>query len=58
LQSRLAEIAIGPEDMRAEFHVVPNRLADYKTVIHVMADAQRLGVTKMAILGHEQFLAP
>ncbi|MCI1566432.1 MAG: biopolymer transporter ExbD, partial [Acetobacter peroxydans] len=52
------EIAIGPEDMRAEFHVVPNRLADYKTVIHVMADAQRLGVTKMAILGHEQFLAP
>ncbi|KAA8427927.1 biopolymer transporter ExbD, partial [Acetobacter pomorum] len=34
----------------------PNRLADYKTVIHVMADAQRLGVTKLGIVGQEQFV--
>ncbi|KAA8397630.1 biopolymer transporter ExbD, partial [Acetobacter sp. DmW_125128] len=26
------------------------------TVIHVMADAQRLGVTKLGIVGQEQFV--
>ncbi|MBO1324563.1 MAG: biopolymer transporter ExbD [Acetobacter sp.] len=58
LQSRLQGIAQGPEDMRPEFHLQPNRLADYKTVIHVMSDAQRLGVTKIGIVGQEQFASP
>ncbi|MDE7546365.1 biopolymer transporter ExbD, partial [Acetobacter fabarum] len=30
--------------------------ADYRTVVHVMADAQRLGVTQMGIVGQEQFV--
>jgi biopolymer transport protein ExbD len=58
LQARMRQIAIGPEETRPEFHVQPNRLANYKTVIHVMADAQRLGVTKLGITGQEQFVQP
>ncbi|WP_395495516.1 ExbD/TolR family protein [Acetobacter sp. KSO5] len=55
LQARLREAATGPEDQQPEVHLQPNRLADYKTVVHVMADAQRLGVTKLGIVGQEQF---
>lgn len=54
LQAHLREIAAAPQ--KPEFHIQPNRLADYKTVIHVMADAQRLGVTQMGIVGQEQFV--
>ncbi len=39
-----------------EIHLKPNRLAPYKNVAHVMADAQRLGMTKLGIVGQEQFM--
>ncbi|GBD57408.1 ExbD/TolR family protein [Gluconobacter wancherniae] len=39
-----------------EMHIHPDRLSDYKTVAHVMADAQRLGVTKLGIVGLDQFM--
>jgi len=39
-----------------EMHIHPNRLADYKTVAHVLADAQRLGITKLGIVGQDQFM--
>jgi biopolymer transport protein ExbD len=39
-----------------EFHIRPNKLVTYKYVAHVMADAQRDGVTKMGLIGAEQFL--
>ncbi len=39
-----------------EMHIHPDRLADYKTVAHVMADAQRLGMTKLGIVGLDQFM--
>lgn len=55
LQARLREAASGPAENQPEVHLQPNRLADYKTVVHVMADAQRLGVTKLGIIGQEQF---
>lgn len=55
LQARLREAATGPAETQPEVHLQPNRLADYKTVVHVMADAQRLGVTKLGIVGQEQF---
>jgi biopolymer transport protein ExbD len=54
LQAHLREIASAQP--KPEFHIQPNRLADYKTVVHVMADAQRLGVTQMGIVGQEQFV--
>ena len=38
-----------------EVHLLPNKLAPYKYVAEVMAEAQRLGVTKIGIVGNEQF---
>ena len=39
-----------------EVHVRPNRLAKYDAVARVLADAQRLGVTKIGFVGNEQYL--
>jgi biopolymer transport protein ExbD len=39
-----------------EVHLRPNKLVLYKSVAKVMAAAQRLGVTKMGIVGNEQFV--
>jgi biopolymer transport protein ExbD len=41
--------------VQPEVHVRPNKLATYKYVAEVMASAQRLGVTKIGIIGNEQF---
>ncbi len=53
LQARLyrtAQISDQPE-----VHLKPNKLVTYKYVAMVMAEAQRLGVTKIGIVGNEQF---
>src|ERR1700687_3144834 len=42
--------------VQPEFHLRPNKLVTYKHVAHVMAAAQRLGVTKIGFIGAEQFL--
>ena len=39
-----------------EVHLRPNKLATYKYVAHVMADAQRLGINKLGLVGNEQFI--
>ncbi|MFT8897888.1 MAG: biopolymer transporter ExbD [Acetobacter sp.] len=44
------------ESDQPEMHINPNRLADYKTVAHVLADAQRLGIRKLGIVGQDQFM--
>lgn len=49
LQYRLQQIS--KIDPQPEFHIRPNRLAAYKYVINVMATAQRLGVTKIGMVG-------
>jgi biopolymer transport protein ExbD len=38
-----------------EVHLRPNKLVEYKYVAGVMASAQRLGVTKIGMVGNEQF---
>ena len=42
--------------VQPEFHLRPNKLVTYNHVAHVMAAAQRLGVTKIGLIGAEQFL--
>jgi biopolymer transport protein ExbD len=42
--------------VQPEFHLRPNKLVTYKHVAHVMATAQREGVTKIGLVGAEQFL--
>ncbi len=39
----------------AEIHLRPNRAATYAPVAMVLSTAQRLGVTRLGIVGHEQF---
>ena len=39
-----------------EVHLRPNKLAKYEVVAKVMASAQRIGLTKIGIIGSEQFL--
>ena len=54
IETRLQAIAAMPD--QPEVHLRPNKLVTYKSVAHVMATAQRLGVTKIGLVGNEQFL--
>ncbi|HEX4333263.1 MAG TPA: biopolymer transporter ExbD [Usitatibacter sp.] len=48
--------AAAAQPVQPEIHLRPNKLVTYKYVAHVMAAAQRLGVTKIGLIGAEQFL--
>ena len=54
LQARFTNASLQPD--QPEIHLRPNRLAPYKDVAHVMADAQRLGMSKLGLVGQEQFM--
>lgn len=54
LQAHLS--AVAAESDPQEVHLRPNKLVSYKHVAAVMASAQRLGVTKIGLVGSEQFL--
>jgi biopolymer transport protein ExbD len=53
LEARLADAAAQAE--QPEIHIRPNKLVEYKYVAGVMASAQRLGATKLGMVGNEQF---
>jgi len=54
LEQKLSEIAhLEPQP---ELHIRPDRRAKYDVVAAVLASAQRLGVTKLGIIGSEQFI--
>ena len=48
--------AAASQAVQPEVHLRPNKLVLYKSVAMVMASAQRLGITKMGIVGNEQFV--
>jgi biopolymer transport protein ExbD len=48
--------AAAAQPVQPEIHLRPNKLVTYKYVAHVMAAAQRDGVTKIGLIGAEQFL--
>lgn len=54
LEARLTEVASQPD--QPEVHLRPNAVVPYKSVAAVMASAQRLGVTKIGMVGNEQFM--
>ena len=54
LEARLREAASQAD--QPEVHLRPNKLALYKSVAMVMASAQRLGITKLGVVGNEQFV--
>ena len=54
LQGKLREAAAVPD--QPEVHVRPNKLVEYKFVAEVLAESQRLGVSKLGMVGNEQFV--
>jgi biopolymer transport protein ExbD len=54
LESRLQNVAQMVE--QPEVHLRPNKLVQYKSVAMVLASSQRLGVTKIGLVGNEQFV--
>jgi biopolymer transport protein ExbD len=56
LEVKLQNIGTAPIKMQPEIHLRPNKLVSYKSVAAVMASAQRLGVTKIGLVGNEQFV--
>jgi biopolymer transport protein ExbD len=55
IEARLREQVAALPD-QPEVHLRPNKLVGYEHVAHVLAAAQRVGVTKLGVTGHEQFL--
>ena len=53
LEARLRNAATQPD--QPEVHLRPNKAVDYGVVAMVLASAQRLGVTKLGMVGNEQF---
>jgi biopolymer transport protein ExbD len=54
LESKLQAAAALPE--QPELHLRPDRAVDYGVVARVLAAAQRDGVTRLGVVGSEQFL--
>jgi len=53
LEARLKAAAAQPD--QPELHLRANRAVEYGVVAMVLASAQRLGVTKLGMVGNEQF---
>lgn len=53
LENYLKQVAA--QDDQPEVHLRPNKIAMYRYVAEVMASAQRIGVTKIGLVGNEQF---
>ena len=56
LEAKLRNVAAMPD--QPEVHLRPNKRVAYMSVAAVMAAAQRLGVTKLGLVGNAQFLTP
>ena len=54
LEGKIGEAA--HQAVQPEVHLRPNKSARYAVVAGVMASAQRLGLTKIGIVGSEQFI--
>jgi biopolymer transport protein ExbD len=54
VERRFEQVAAQP--VQPEVHLRPDKLAKYNVVAGVMASAQRSGLTKMGIMGSEQFV--
>jgi biopolymer transport protein ExbD len=48
--------AAAEQAVQPEVHLRPNKYARYEVVAAVMASTQRIGLTKMGIVGSEQFV--
>jgi len=56
LDAKLGEWGRLPTANQPEVHLRPNKLVTYKHVAAIMASAQRQGVSKIGMVGNEQFM--
>jgi biopolymer transport protein ExbD len=54
LEARLA--AAAAQTVAPEIHLRPDKAASYKTVAYVMASVQKHGLSKVGLVGNEQFI--
>ena len=54
LEAKMA--AVAGQQVQPEIHLRPDKSSKYNVVASVMASAQRLGLTKIGIVGSEQFI--
>jgi biopolymer transport protein ExbD len=54
LEDKLTEAST--KSVQPEFHLRPDKAAKYAVVAGVLASSQRLGLTKIGIVGSEQFI--
>lgn len=54
LETYLQSAAV--QDPQPEIHLNPNKLVKYSYVAMVLAEAQRLGVVRIGLVGNEQFM--
>jgi biopolymer transport protein ExbD len=54
LEYRFRQAVAAPD--QPEVHLRPNKLVTYGRVAEVMAMAQRLGITRIGLVGNEQFI--
>ncbi|MEO8936629.1 MAG: biopolymer transporter ExbD [Burkholderiaceae bacterium] len=54
MESKMAAAVAQP--VQPEVHIRPNKLVAYRSVAAVMASAQKLGLSKIGIVGNEQFI--
>ncbi|VWC62593.1 ExbD/TolR family protein [Burkholderia lata] len=54
LELKLEQVAREP--VQAEIRLRPDKLAPYKAVAGVLASAQRVGATKIGLIGNEQYM--
>lgn len=54
LEQMMLQLAEMPD--QPEVHLKPTKLTEYRYVAAVMASAQRIGVTKIGIVGNERFV--
>ena len=48
--------AAARQDPQPEIHLRPNKLVKYAAVAMVLAESQRLGVTRIGLVGNERFM--
>ena len=54
LDEKMGQIAV--LNPQPEVHIRPNKLCQYSVFADVLATSKRKGLTKMAVIGHEQFV--
>jgi biopolymer transport protein ExbD len=56
LHVKLRDLSALPAGLQPELHLRPHKQSRYEVAAAVMADVQRLGLTKFGIVGSEQFI--